>query len=173
MTIESLNCPNCGATLEIKVEQTLVVCEYCNSNIRFSPQPGGSKERQAVAEINWSVYADLPDMRRFVTDGSFLINLKYVHPESLPGRSVPAQALLALLKQETNVEFSLDELVPSPPLGHYLAPHNILLNKRYVESLRQTRPEFGNFRLRGRGELDAVIIYDGEAIIGAIVPMKH
>ncbi len=34
--IESLNCPNCGAPLDIKTGNEITFCSYCNSSIRIS-----------------------------------------------------------------------------------------------------------------------------------------
>jgi hypothetical protein len=40
MSIESLNCPQCGAPLNLKAGQTLAACGYCNSSLRISPAAG-------------------------------------------------------------------------------------------------------------------------------------
>jgi hypothetical protein len=172
MTVEALNCPNCGANLQIQADQTLAVCAYCNSNIRLSPPVAGSIERVTTAEINWTMISDLPNKGRFICDGAFMLDVKYLRLATLPSRTIPSQAVMQVLASETSHEFGLDDLVPSGPLGHYHAPHNILLNKRYVEYMRQTEPEHGRFRFRGRRELDPVIIYDGGVVIGAIMPMQ-
>jgi hypothetical protein len=158
MTVEALNCPNCGANLQIRADQTLSVCAYCNSNIRLTPPVVGSKDRVTIAEINWTVISDLPDERRLICDASFLLDIKYIRLETLPSRTVSSQTLMQILASETSHEFRLDDLVPSGQVGHYQAPHNILLNKRYIECLRQVKPEYGQLRLRGRGELEPVII---------------
>lgn len=36
MSVESLNCPQCGAPLTLKPGQTLAVCGYCNSSVRVT-----------------------------------------------------------------------------------------------------------------------------------------
>jgi translation elongation factor EF-Tu-like GTPase len=50
MTIESITCPNCGASLALKPGQDLVTCVYCNSNLRISAEAGAAPAVQRVAE---------------------------------------------------------------------------------------------------------------------------
>jgi hypothetical protein len=172
MTVEALKCPNCGANLQIQADQTLAVCAYCNSNIRLSPPAAGTTERVTTAEINWTMISDLPDNRRLITDGAFMLDVKYLRLAALPARTLSSQAVMRVLRSETSNEFGLDDLAPTGALGHYQAPYNIMLNKRYVEYMRQTEPAHGRFRFHGRGGFDPVIIYDGGVVIGAIMPMK-
>ena len=40
MSIESLNCPQCGAPLNLKPGQTLAACGYCNSSLRIEAATG-------------------------------------------------------------------------------------------------------------------------------------
>ncbi|KQC06069.1 MAG: hypothetical protein APR54_07750 [Candidatus Cloacimonas sp. SDB] len=35
MSTESLNCPNCGASLQVDEDKDVVVCSYCNSSIKI------------------------------------------------------------------------------------------------------------------------------------------
>jgi len=36
MTVESITCPNCGASIQLQPGQSLVTCVYCNSSLRVS-----------------------------------------------------------------------------------------------------------------------------------------
>ncbi|MCI0579486.1 MAG: hypothetical protein L0332_29785 [Chloroflexi bacterium] len=49
MKIESLNCPSCGAPLQIEANQSLTICLYCNATIRVT-HPAGGTPTQLAAE---------------------------------------------------------------------------------------------------------------------------
>ncbi len=50
MTVASITCPNCGASLELKPRQELITCTYCNSNLHFSAEAGARPAVQHVTE---------------------------------------------------------------------------------------------------------------------------
>jgi hypothetical protein len=45
VTIDSLECPNCGAPVPRVPAQTLAACVYCNSTLRIDPAAGGGVQR--------------------------------------------------------------------------------------------------------------------------------
>ncbi len=49
--IESLNCPNCGAPLDIKPNEDITFCLYCDSSIRISKQEGTEEKSVVHTEI--------------------------------------------------------------------------------------------------------------------------
>lgn len=65
MSIESITCPNCGASLELKPGQDLVKCVWCNSSLQISavgakalvqsviesPVPNDSAFRMTVEDV--------------------------------------------------------------------------------------------------------------------------
>ncbi len=62
--LTTLNCPNCGAPLQVEERRTRTVCLYCNSTVRI--QPDGSK----AAEVeNTLVEADMQALKRFLLSG--------------------------------------------------------------------------------------------------------
>jgi hypothetical protein len=168
MIPQSLTCPNCGANLKVKVNQTLVDCAYCKTTVRINENVG-----QQLPPIDWQMISDLPDGKRFISDGSLLLNIEYVGVNSLPTKNVPAQTTQRLLIWNTNHEFKFADLQTEGSSGHYLAPHNILLNKKYIDYLKQVLPEDQAPRFRGGGATDPVLIVHNGVVIGAIMPLQR
>ena len=50
MSIESITCPNCGASLELRPGQDLVTCVYCNSSLQISAETGVKAPIQRLTE---------------------------------------------------------------------------------------------------------------------------
>ncbi len=168
MIPQSLTCPSCGANLKVKVNQTLVDCAYCKTTVRISGNAG-----QPLPQMDWEVISDLPDGRRFISDGSLLLNIEYVSVNTLPTKTVPAQTTQRLLAWTTNHAFKFSDLRIDESSSHYLAPHNILLNKKYIDYLKQVLPEDQAPRFRGGGATDPVLIVHNDVVIGAIMPLQR
>jgi len=49
MTVESIKCPNCGASLEIQPGQSLATCVYCHSNLRVTAEEAAAALHSAKA----------------------------------------------------------------------------------------------------------------------------
>lgn len=49
--IESLDCPNCGAPLDIKQGQEITICMYCNSSVRITALGDGSEKNVLQTEV--------------------------------------------------------------------------------------------------------------------------
>jgi hypothetical protein len=50
--IESLDCPNCGAPLDVKPGQEITVCQYCSSSIRIHMEDGDSETAVPKTEVS-------------------------------------------------------------------------------------------------------------------------
>ena len=48
MAVDSISCPNCGASLVLTVGQNLLTCPYCNSSLRVSTSGGAQPIVQRV-----------------------------------------------------------------------------------------------------------------------------
>lgn len=120
--------------------------------------------------ISWLAIVHLPDGRRFVTDACLLLDMEYVIAGPIPIETAPAQKVEHLLGWNTTHEFDLAELRTTGPSGHYWAPRRILLNRKYVEYLRRISVR-EHLYFRASVPYDPVLIFDGNNIIGALMPM--
>lgn len=120
--------------------------------------------------VQWRAHCDLDDGRRFITDGSLLLESRYLPNVPVPEKSVPPQAAVRLLQSETDHEFGLNDLDRNDG-GHYLAPGPIQLNRKYIELLRSS-PLKASLRFRAKGSNDPVLILDDQKVVGVVMPMK-
>jgi hypothetical protein len=121
--------------------------------------------------VQWRAHCDLDDGRRLITDGSLLLEARYLPNVPVPEKSVPPQGAVRLLQSQTDHEFGLSDLSRTAADGHYLAPGPIQLNRKYVELLRGSSLR-ATLRFRGKGANDPVLILDGEKVVGVVMPMK-
>jgi hypothetical protein len=121
--------------------------------------------------IQWRFHCDLEDGRRFISDGSLLLESRYLPNVAIPEKSVPAQGAQRLLESETDKEFGLDDLTQKAANGHYAAPSGIQLNRKYIKRLRESRMK-GTVRFRGKGLNDPVLILDEQKVVGVMMPIK-
>jgi hypothetical protein len=58
MPLENLNCPRCGAILQVTAFTSLLTCDYCKSTIRLSPnQPN----EQSSKKNNFQIVLPIPE----------------------------------------------------------------------------------------------------------------
>jgi hypothetical protein len=133
--------------------------------------PHAAAEEPGPDAVQWRAHCDLEDGRRFITDGSLLLESRYVPDAAVPEKSVAPPGVERLLKSQTDHEFGLADLEKKADGGHYVAPGGIQLNRKYIELLRSS-PLKGTLRLRGKGRNDAVLILDGKTVVGVMMPMK-
>jgi uncharacterized Zn finger protein (UPF0148 family) len=62
--LTTLNCPNCGAPLQVNEGRTRTVCLYCNSTVRIQPD-----DSQAAVVENTLVEADMQALKRMLLAG--------------------------------------------------------------------------------------------------------
>ena len=136
-----------------------------------SPLPVAANQQDADS-VKWTAHCDLDDGRRLITDGSLIVEARYLPNVAVPEKSVPPQAAQRLMRSDTDREFGPDELERKGAAGgHYLAPGGIQLNRKYVELLRGSGLK-GTLRFRGKGPSDPVLILDGKKVVGVVMPMK-
>jgi len=121
--------------------------------------------------VQWRAHCDLDDGRRFITDGSLLLESRYAPGVPLPEQSLPAPGAQRLLQAETDHQFRLADLDRKAPDGHYLAPGGVQLNRKYVDFLRGS-PLKATLRFAAKGSNDPVLILDGQKVVGVMMPMK-
>jgi hypothetical protein len=121
--------------------------------------------------VQWRAHCDLDDGRRLLTDGSLLLESRYVPNVPVPEKTVPAEGAQRLLQSETDHEFGLADLDRKAAGGHYVAPRGIHLNRKYVDLLRGS-PLKATVRFRAKGANDPVLILDGKDVVGVMMPMK-
>ena len=121
--------------------------------------------------VQWRAHCNLDDGRRFITDGSLLLESRYAPDVPLPEQSLPAPGAQRLLQSETDHQFRLADLDRKAADGHYLAPGGIQLNRKYIDFLRGS-PLKGTLRFAAKGPNDPVLILDGQKVVGVMMPMK-
>jgi hypothetical protein len=122
--------------------------------------------------VQWRAHCDLEDGRRLITDGSLLVEARFLPKVPVPEKSVPATAAQRLMASETDREFGLASLErQSGAGGHYLGPGGIQLSRKYVELLRGSALK-ATLRFRSKGLNDPVLILDGRTVVGVMMPMK-
>src|SRR4029453_16454055 len=154
-------------------------CDRPESGKPASPaSPGSPPASQPTSQladksdpdvVQWRSHCDLDDGRRFLTDGSLLLESRYLPTVPVPDKSVPAPAAQRLLQSETDHEFALDDLHPKTAGGHYVAPGGMQLNRKYIDVLRGS-PLKATLRFRARGPKDPVLIPDDQKVVGVMMP---
>jgi hypothetical protein len=134
-------------------------------------KPAAPGDRADPEAVQWRAHCDLDDGRRFITDGSLLLEARVVPDVAVPEKSVPAKAAQRLLESKTDREFGLKDLQKKTADGHYLAPGEIQLNGKYVELLKRSKRK-DTVRFAAKGPDDPVLIMDGRKAVGVMMPMK-
>ena len=103
-------------------------------------------------------------------DGAMLLEARWVPDVPIPERAIPPAAAERLMASETERSFGLADLERTES-GHYAAPGDVHLNRKYVELLRGSRLK-PTLRFRAKGPADPVLILDGETVVGVMMPVK-
>ena len=90
----TLNCPNCGAPLQVDEERIYTVCLYCNSTVRIQPDD----PQPAVVE-NTMVEADMRTLKQRLLAGHREDALQLYMETSGAGEAVARQAIQDLERQ--------------------------------------------------------------------------
>ena len=134
-------------------------------------EPASQPDKPDPDVVQWRAHCDLDDGRRFLTDGSLLLESRYVPGVPIPEKTVPAAGAQRLLQSTTEREFGLADLNRTATGGHYVAPGSIQLNRKYIELLRGS-PLKPTLRFGAAGQNDPVLIMDGKKVVGVMMPMK-
>lgn len=148
----------------------VVICSILSSAYSTSSAQAPSSQPADPNVVQWRFRSDFDDGRRFITDGSLVIESRYLPAEQLPQQSIPQAFIQRLLQSTTEREFALADLEQKSS-GHYASRDGIQLNKKYIELLRSS-PLKPAFRLRAKGSLDPLLIIDGNKVVGVVMPMK-
>jgi ATP-dependent Zn protease len=76
MSTESLNCPNCGASLQVDPDADVVICSYCNSSIRIKKSETSTKlfiEDTENTDISGEI---LEEIKRLLQNGQKIEAIK-------------------------------------------------------------------------------------------------
>lgn len=119
-------------------------------------------------EIIWNAQSKLADGRQLLTDGSLILDSRYISDAPLPKKAIPSQNVQRLLQSDTDHEFDLDDLEKGAG-GHYVAPRSVKLNNKYIDFLRRAK---ASIRFRAKGPMDPILILDGEDVVGVVMPVK-
>jgi hypothetical protein len=133
-------------------------------------QAAAAGENMNAEVVQWRLYCDLDDGRRFLSDGSLLVEARYFPNVPIPEKSLPATAPKRLLQSPTDRQFGLADLQQKTAGGHYTGP-GVQLNRKYVELLRGS-PLKETLRFRAKGANDPVLIVDGQTVVGVVMPIK-
>jgi hypothetical protein len=137
-------------------------------------QPNQPTRKPALGsrDVQCWAHCDLDDGRRFITDGGLLIEARYFPKVAVPERAVPGKNAERLLQSKTEREFGLDDLSKSGPDGHYRAPDSVMLNRKYIELLRDSSLA-KTLRFRAKGNDDPVLLLDEKKVVGVVMPVKQ
>jgi len=161
-----------AATLVIVVCGFLVPPRNMSHAAESASQPATKPVSNTDPDVvQWRAHCDLEDGRRLITDGSLLLESKYLPKVPVPEKTVPAQGVQRLLQSETDKEFGLDDLQKKSGDGHYVAPSGMQLNRKYINLLRES-PVKATLQFRAKGANDPVLILDGQKVVGVMMPMK-
>ena len=149
---------------------TAVGCLVMLCGLFAAGEPSTQPAKTDPDVVQWRARCDFDDGRRFITDGSLLLESRYAPGVPLPEQSVPAQGALRLLQSITDREFGLADLDRRND-GHYLAPGPVQLNRKYIDLLRGSSLK-ATLRFGAKGPNDPVLILDGKKVVGVIMPMK-
>lgn len=145
---------------------------FPSPSVRADPPSSGMPAGSTAAEIiKWQAQSILGDGRKFVTDGAMVLDSRYIGSEAIPEKAVPAQSIQRLLESPTDREFATADIQRIESNGHFLAMDSIQLNRKYIEYLLRAALN-APVKFRASGPDDAVLILDGEAVIGVVMPMK-
>jgi hypothetical protein len=149
-----------------------MICGLLTSTCAWCEE-GASAVQQNMRDsdvVQWRGHCDLEDGRRFLTDGSLLLDSQYVPPGPIPEKSIAPQGAQRLLQSSTDHEFGLADLERKGD-GHYVAPGPVQLNRKYSDFLRRLSLK-SSLRFGAKGPNDPVLILDGKKVVGVMMPMK-
>jgi hypothetical protein len=151
----------------------IVVCGVLTAadNRSLAAEPASQPDKPDPDVVQWRAHCDLEDGRRFLTDGSLLLESRYVSAGPVPEKTVPPQGAQRLLQSSTDHEFGLADLERKGAGGHYVAPGSIQLNRKYIEYLRGSSLK-ATLRFAAKGPNDPVLILDDRKVVGVMMPMK-
>jgi hypothetical protein len=152
----------------------IVVCGVMSAASLRSPAAAPASPPAVKPDPNlvqWRFHCDLEDGRRFIADGSFFVEARYLPGVPVPEQSLPPRSLQRLLQSPSDREFGLSDLEQKGVDGHYVTRGGLQLNRKYIDLLRSS-PLKPAFRFRARGIIDPVVIVDGEKVVGVIMPMR-
>jgi hypothetical protein len=92
--LTTLNCPNCGAPIQVDDRHTYSVCLYCNSTVRIQPD-----DPQPVEVENTLVEADMRTLKQWLLAGRREDALQLYIETSGAGEAVARQAIQDLERQ--------------------------------------------------------------------------
>jgi hypothetical protein len=149
----------------------ILICSIVASAVSVSPAQAPASQPADPNVVAWRFHSDFADGRMFITDGSLVIESRYLPAIAPPAQSIPEASIQRLLQSATEKEFAMADLNERPADGHYLAPGGIQLNKKYINLLKES-PLKPSFRFRAKGPLDPILILDGEKVVGVVRGMK-
>jgi len=129
------------------------------------------KTTEIMNDISWQYRANFPDGRKFITDKNLILDMAYLSLDKEPQQIISHQQIERLFTWETTIDFGLNDLTLTASSGNFWAPNNILLSKKYLQILQTLTPN-ESIRFYGSQPHSPVLIFDGDQIIGALMPMK-
>ena len=88
MAVESLTCPNCGAPVQVKGDESVTVCSFCNSSLRITTDAADHRTAQLddaaqpQAE-DWAHGAvDVEQIKLLLRDGKKIVAIKVYREQS-------------------------------------------------------------------------------------------
>jgi hypothetical protein len=121
--------------------------------------------------VQWRLHSVFDDGRKFITDGSIVLESRYLPGVPVPEKAIPQKSIERLLQSAGDREFGLSDLEQKAGGGHYVAPGGMELNRKYVECLRGSTLK-GTLRFRAKGANDPVLILDEKKVVGVMMPIK-
>lgn len=105
MAMESLTCPNCGAPVPVKGDETITVCAHCNSSLRITKDDADHRLAQ-VADAARDAFppaedwargaADIDRIKQLLTDGHKIEAIKVYREQTGVGLKEAKDAVDAI-----------------------------------------------------------------------------
>ena len=124
-----------------------------------------------VAPPNWQLVVEMPDGRRFVSDGAMAIDATIAKLDAMPKKVLPVESgkiIAGRFTAKYTDEIGLSSLRPGTRANSFLGPRDIPVNGNYVTFLRLVAPQS---RLRFNGPLDAIVVTLNGQPIGMFMAM--
>lgn len=166
-------CPNCKNELSnIGTGAQFVQCVHCASILELEKNVTLLSSRPVSTSIQWVAHCVLPDGMRLVSDGQILLDASYTGvAEPLPGKALPVETFQRLLNWNVKSSFGIEHLLEDPERGHYFAPFDVLLNRKYIHYLTSLRYK-QKLSFLVNAPLEPTVLADGGRKIGVLMPMK-
>jgi uncharacterized Zn finger protein (UPF0148 family) len=132
--LTTLNCPNCGAPLQVNEGRTRTVCLYCNSTVRIRPD-----DSQAAVVENTLVEADMQSLKQMLLAGR-REDAVQLYLETTGAGEAAAREALQGLERQVSVDVMRNQQLTSKGVWYVLLYGVVFLAAVLAGLSRQIHP---------------------------------